>query len=1352
MHDENRLPPITLSPDGPYRCGDSVTATWSLRNWGNSTTTGLRLKFVLPTGVSVVYERSRIPGITSEDLPKAFVPKPDGGEGVLIRDLAPGDGITAVIGLKVGRVHLGQDLWIQAVTDTKSGDRLMSQKTEIPVRLSARLSVPQPTPYTIKSDSQNFGMKIVVVNDGGIPDRDVLIEIPIPSVVEVGEPALPEEASVDFDRENAIMRIKLGNVPAYQKQEIGLQFRANEYLVGDRLEIIDIVVTSPSSGSFNLEPVPVQMDAHVDFSNSAIIVEPGPYVKSGSQVMVTIHVHNHGRSAAKDIVTSVELPECLIYAPGSLALNGAHDARKDDLSNVIIPVIRARTTTTLSFYATVRSPITNQARFLVKAKVDGIDITPLEIASESSPDFPAEENYLFMEGPQTVEPHAEREVMIKVTNAGTETSRGVRIRVDAPEISINRAVVAIDGGHKSVAIIPIFRGNSPSSAIDLGEIGPQEERIVKLSVTAPETFVHGTEFPLHCYIRHDSGTEEILGEMVFTGRSFPRISQTESIVKSQRMGPLRVGQPRNISVLLRNSGSDVARNVRVFLDLPSSLRIEGVFGAKQENNILVFNEIPAQSSSEATITLRMTGTGTGDGTIEIHPVVSGERMNTIDLEPLVLTTASQSFIDDVRIETINIENDSSLMVRMTFKNIGDGEANNIIVSSEPVEGYAINTTTFDGKKIRDIMGKSPLSYGLSLTPIQPGTETEITFIVNLGDKTYIPTFKIESDDQDEMTVKGKPYQAPLKDVFMPQYLTNDSQKTARALTGTIDSGYQNPNKINIENKTPKEESILEREIVKEVSPSQNIFITPSVYVENPTNDDDHVKIEEKQKNHDNLTHDLNIFNQSKNESDNIEEKNIYSEKKDSLENNETVIKQEIEDVKTKEQDVEESSSLAPVEYLNENHIEKTHDLQDEKTNEDLNKSDAVVIVSDTTTIAEEFLPVEHSSPTSPIHETYSSYEKLVTENKNHEIENHPELENNQLENKTDEKILNKDTDDIEFEDKVEKIKDMSQEHTQEVSNDLIPIKSLEVHAEEKHVEEVHAEEVHAEEKQTEETIKDQEYDLTKSKPKNNWEDEIIFRPESRFRPKVKNEFPTEDASTIIGNRSSRLRVGSIERVTAPVIITKYDKARIDQIRSTVEVLFKKEEIGWYRHILATRLFVADRIVGTDPKVENAWMEILTTTKRDIKVPLMRLVMPNWSPDMTWVNSIGSNESLAATEVLMSEIPGIIRSGSIIPAPKINDDEIASSLQLGNFGFFDANEEMSTAFFDTLLPEMMPIGGSKWEKFGESLQKYRDALSKIFKTNAYKSEILRYEQMVRSQNDELDKALKDIIIAIESEMI
>ena len=1334
MHDENRLPPITLSPDGPYRCGDSVTATWSLRNWGNSTTTGLRLKFVLPTGVSVIYERSRIPGISGEDLPKAFVPRPDGGEGVLIRDLAPGDGITAVIGLKVGRVHLGQDLWIQAVTDTKSGDRLMSQKTEIPVRLSARLSVPQPTPYTIKSDSQNFGMKIVVVNDGGVPDKDVLIEIPIPSVVEVGEPALPEEASVDFDRENAIMRIKLGNVPAYQKQEIGLQFRANEYLVGDRLEIIDIVVTSPSSGSFNLEPVPVQMDAHVDFSNSAIIVEPGPYVKSGSQVMVTVHVHNHGRSAAKDIVTSVELPECLIYAPGSLALNGAHDARKDDLSNVIIPVIRARTTTTLSFYATVRSPITNQARFLVKAKVDGIDITPLEIASESSPDFPAEENYLFMEGPQTVEPHAEREVMIKVTNAGTETSRGVRIRVDAPEISINRAVVAIDGGHKSVAIIPIFRGNSPSSAIDLGEIGPQEERIVKLSVTAPETFVHGTEFPLHCYIRHDSGTEEILGEMVFTGRSFPRISQTESIVKSQRMGPLRVGQPRNISVLLRNSGSDVARNVRVFLDLPSSLRIEGVFGAKQENNILVFNEIPAQSSSEATITLRMTGTGTGDGTIEIHPVVSGERMNTIDLEPLVLTTASQSFIDDVRIETINIENDSSLMVRMTFKNIGDGEANNIIVSSEPVEGYAINTTTFDGKKIRDIMGKSPLSYGLSLTPIQPGTETEITFIVNLGDKTYIPTFKIESDDQDEMTVKGKPYQAPLKDVFMPQYLTNDSQKSARALTGTIDSGYQNPNKINIENKTAEEEIILKKEAIKEVSPSQDVFIMPPAYVENPTNNDDHVKIEEKQNNHDDSSHDFNIFNQSKSESDNIEEKNIYFRKEDFLEkneNNETVIKQEIEDVKTKEQPVEETSSLVPAEYLNENHIEKPHDLQSEKANEDLNKSDAIVIVSDAATITEELLPV-----------------------------NHPESENNQSENKT-------------FEDKVEEIKNISQEHTQEVSTDLTPTKSLEeVHAEEVHVEEVHAEEVHAEEAHVEEahaeekhaeekhveeahaeeTIKNQEYDSIKSKPKNNWEDEIIFRPESRFRPKIKSEFPTEDSSTIIGNRSSRLRVGSIERVTAPVIIAKYDKARIDQIRSTVEILFKKEEIGWYRHILATRLFVADRIVGTDPKVENAWMEILTTTKRDIKVPLMRLVMPNWSPDMTWVNSIGSNESLAATEVLMSEIPGIIRSGSIIPAPKINDDEIASSLQLGNFGFFDANEEMSTAFFDTLLPEMMPIGGSKWEKFGESLQKYRDALSKIFKTNAYKSEILRYEQMIRSQNDELDKALKDIIIAIESEMI
>ena len=1220
---DTQLPPITFSPEGPYRCGDVVTATWTLRNWGDSVTNGMQLRFVTTSNISIIKERSRIPGTQPEELHKAFLQDTEEGEGILLKDLEPGDSITAIVAFKIGQVRSDEDISLQVVVDTNSGDRLRSIKSKVEVRLAPRITVPTPEIYGLKSDNQNFAVRLTVNNNGGLAEKNVEIQIPIPNVVEVGEPMLPAGASVDFNQEDRIMRIKLESVPPYQHEEIGLQFRASSLLVGDVVELTDVIITSPSSGSFYLEPIQVKLDRHVDFSNSALVIEPGPYVESGSQVLVSLHVHNHGRSAARNIPVSILLPASLIYAPGSLSINGAYDSRRDDLTEIVLPLVRAHTTTLITLNATVKSPITNQERSLIQATVDTEEIKSLEIAAESKPDFPAEENYAFVEEPQTVEPHAEREVIIKITNTGTEVSRQVRVRIDASEISINRAVVEIDNKKTTVGIIPIFRNGIPSAAIDLGEIGPQENRIVRLSITAPETFLHGTEFPLICYLRYDGNEEIVLDKLTFVGRSFPKISQENSVVKSPRMGPLRIGQPRNIAVHIQNEGSDVATRVRVKLDLPSSLKIERVSGAEKEGDTLLFHDIPPQSSSEATVTIRMTGTGTGDGTIEIHPVVSGERMNTVHLNPLILSTTSQSFIDEANIETIPMDIESALLVRMTFRNIGDGEANNVVIHSTSLEGYAINTTTLDGNIMRDIKGQSPLTYGLALPPISPGHAVEITYTVNPSDQAYTPEFIIESDDQETVYVKGKTYQAKLKHHFVPQYIGTDATKrlesnTLKALPSKLEAIDVSYRKTKItENEKNNNEEILTTRPVNTNELEQKIEVV-------------------------------------KNQKENTEKIRLEAEKAEN-------IRLEAEKAENLRLETERDENLR---------------LETERA---------------------ENLRLEA--------ERAENLRLEAEKAENHELKIVEEKENTILENK------------------VEDNKENNNNHF-EIIEENIDIDETQISLSQENKEE--------DEKKLE---------------------EIKISSNSKFRQRDEDtddenlENKSEEVSIVRG--PSRIRISTVEKMTAPVISLKLDESKIKQIKSGIELLFTKNEIGIYRHVMAMRFFIAEKIYGTDSEVEKAWEEIQSTIKRDLSIPLMRMLMESWKPTAEWAGTLGSLEALGATEVLMREIPGIIEANVSMNAPKIEENEIISSLRLGNFGYFEKTEEASISFLDALLPEMIPTHSEKWPKLSDALTNYRNELASTFKMSAYKGIAVRHEQMIKNINEDLDMSLKTVMEIMES---
>ena len=266
------------------------------------------------------------------------------------------------------------------------------------------------------------------------------------------------------------------------------------------------------------------------------------------------------------------------------------------------------------------------------------------------------------------------------------------------------------------------------------------------------------------------------------------------------------------------------------------------------------------------------------------------------------------------------------------------------------------------------------------------------------------------------------------------------------------------------------------------------------------------------------------------------------------------------------------------------------------------------------------------------------------------------------------------------------------------------------------------------------------------------EEEITLSPTSVLKPRADVEEEEKQEAVVRSPSRLKFRGSSEEKVSAPFMVARYDKERIEQIRTATDLLFRKDQIGGYRHVLAMRLFVAEKIIGSDAEINAAWIDLRKSAENDLKTPLMRLIMPSFKPDEAWASLIGSLEALEAAEVLMREMPSFIQSNTMMAMPELQDDEIYGSVQLGNFDYFEKGEEPSGAFVDAIIPEMIPTDSERWPAFSREMKIYRNALAAHFKTIAYKGTALRHEQMGKSSNEELDDALTNVVMALEEEMI
>jgi uncharacterized repeat protein (TIGR01451 family) len=224
----------------------------------------------------------------------------------------------------------------------------------------------------------------------------------------------------------------------------------------------------------------------------------------------------------------------------------------------------------------------------------------------------------------------------------------------------------------------------------------------------------------------------------------------------------------DVDVVLLNTGTDVAHDVRLRLYVSPEARLENVDGAVREKSTLVFGEVRAGASARARLGLRLLRSLAREHPVTVDSVVTAAAMLPVPLSRLTIATAAQPdfSIGTLRSEPIDVVDvGETIEWALHLRNGGDGPARRACVTVVRPASliYVPNSTTVNDVPIRDAGASAPFAAepGIVLNDVDPGVEAVIRWqdVVHNG----LPAGEaIESgarirydDDRDDEIVSGE---------------------------------------------------------------------------------------------------------------------------------------------------------------------------------------------------------------------------------------------------------------------------------------------------------------------------------------------------------------------------------------------------------------------------------------------------------------------------------------------------------------------------------------------------------------------------------------------------------------------
>jgi len=731
---------LVVSPDRSVEPGTTVRAVFAFYNFGGAAATGLRVRFSLPEGLRYLAGSARVDDRALDDLRgETGLLAPNG---VDVGEVPPGVERRIALSYVVApTIENGAQLELQAALVANETDIIGSNV----VRLTAQSAPQLENPDTIASIRAvrvaEPGEEIVatarVRNSGHATAHDIVVVLPIPDWTTY----VPGSAQIDGRAAEIDERdgdpFGFGNAtivtPALAAGgTLVVEYRAtiDSPLADSTRLTLGGAVASHETAEFELAraELVVRSASSFDTDTTRLVVDAPNEVEPGRRVRVALIAENAGTCAGDDVRLRMLLPDGLQYAPGSRALDGRPVGENDDPGAFLVPRIDAGRRVEASVETYVVSP--------------AVDGTPLRIAGSlqwatgsrtfertlnirSTPRFLESRNTLALDGAAQVTPGADVRATIRIANDGTAQATGVRIVVDGdPALQSLRYIDGVGAEARAQA-----------SGIEVGTLAPGAARTFTLIGTVATPIADRFAIRLRARLENDQTPPVALGQIEVAVRSRPRFVPATSTMSFGATEPLRPSGQGEVHVAVVNDGTDVARDVRLQLEVSDAARIEAVDGATRVGTTLLFGDVQPAARAEATVRLRVARL-VARGTV----ILVNARLEAVGLLPFALapvtipTTAEPRFDDGATLQTQpseTVDAGEALFVRLSARNTGDGAASRLVVRAQMPEHttYLPGSTAVNDVPLLDVDGSSVLlsKTGLVLEDVDPGVEIAVRY-------------------------------------------------------------------------------------------------------------------------------------------------------------------------------------------------------------------------------------------------------------------------------------------------------------------------------------------------------------------------------------------------------------------------------------------------------------------------------------------------------------------------------------------------------------------------------------------------------------------------------------------------
>lgn len=719
---------LVITPRRTVTPGETIRVEFAFSNLGGAPATGVCVRFAAPSGVSPIEGSDTLDDAPLEEAHLVA------NEGAALGELAQNEQRRVACSFRVDdRIEDGTELFFQAALSTdqtavvgSNRERLVVRSEPVLQNTSTMLTIAAPQ---APKPGDLITIQATIVNSGASTAHDVLAFLPLPAntryvarSARIAGRALVNVPDEPFDYANETIvaeRLAPGASVLVEYQMVidapladGTRIKAagaissrevEEFAVGSA----DIVVRSPA-----------------DFSNdeTAMTVFCDDVVSPGTRVPVTVRLANTGTGDAHNVSVAFELPEGLVYTPGSAHLDGqpvSDDAFAGSAFSLgmlpagriadagIASIVTLQNGGELPISAVLRWK-TGERRFTRTLRV------------RASSRFTRSRNYIEVDR-GLVSSREDVTFTVHVFNDGTAPEANVQMRV-IPGAFLEDVRIA-ESPEEPVPYVEPF---------SLGIVQPHAERTFTIRARVASPVPDRSHVTLGAVLEFASTTFD-LGVASVVVRSRAHIAAESCSWERVQPEPLRPGQTHEIALRFTNDGSDVLRDARLDLELPPELVVERAQNARREGALtLRFGDIPAETTHEARVAVRLVRSRR-DRTFPIEGTLSGRAISPVHFEQLEITTfAEPQFESGAELrsnppEAVNAGD--RVAYEIVLRNSGDGPAEQLTVRAVPsnLAVYAPGTTTLNGMSLGDDLGTSQLwsQRGLMLTDVNPGIELRV---------------------------------------------------------------------------------------------------------------------------------------------------------------------------------------------------------------------------------------------------------------------------------------------------------------------------------------------------------------------------------------------------------------------------------------------------------------------------------------------------------------------------------------------------------------------------------------------------------------------------------------------------